>query len=223
MPSVQTLGSMKMLKTVLASAVLVAAAGANAAVTGSLGGGIGAFATLSGPGGVGTGGTLSGSATATIVGGQVQAADLSFADDVVPGENFLSAGPTSGGFGIPNTSTLTFTGAGVSYITFLWGSPDLFNTLTVNSSGAGPNSQIFTAASLGFPVTNGDQSFNQSVQFTGLGGSLITSLVFNSTQSSFEVARFSTTAVPEPETYAMMLAGLGLMGFVARRRKSNAA
>ena len=29
--------------------------------------------------------------------------------------------------------------------------------------------------------------------------------------------------VPEPETYAMMLAGLGLMGFVARRRKQNEA
>ncbi len=27
-----------------------------------------------------------------------------------------------------------------------------------------------------------------------------------------------TTAIPEPETYAMLLAGLGLMGFVARRR-----
>ena len=27
------------------------------------------------------------------------------------------------------------------------------------------------------------------------------------------------TAVPEPKTYAMLLAGLGLMGFVARRRK----
>ena len=28
-------------------------------------------------------------------------------------------------------------------------------------------------------------------------------------------------AVPEPETYAMMLAGLGLMGFVSRRRKQS--
>jgi hypothetical protein len=28
-----------------------------------------------------------------------------------------------------------------------------------------------------------------------------------------------TTAVPEPETYAMLLAGLGMIGFVARRRK----
>jgi hypothetical protein len=31
----------------------------------------------------------------------------------------------------------------------------------------------------------------------------------------------TVTPVPEPETYALMLAGLGAMGFVARRRKSR--
>ena len=33
----------------------------------------------------------------------------------------------------------------------------------------------------------------------------------------------ATVPVPEPESYAMLLAGLGLMGFVARRRKQKAA
>jgi hypothetical protein len=32
---------------------------------------------------------------------------------------------------------------------------------------------------------------------------------------------FRVSAIPEPETYAMLLAGLGLLGFVARRRKQN--
>lgn len=32
-----------------------------------------------------------------------------------------------------------------------------------------------------------------------------------------------TTPVPEPETYAMLLAGLGLMGAISRRRKNRAA
>ena len=32
-----------------------------------------------------------------------------------------------------------------------------------------------------------------------------------------------TGFVPEPETYAMFMAGLGLMGFIARRRKNGQA
>lgn len=33
-----------------------------------------------------------------------------------------------------------------------------------------------------------------------------------------EVSVLGVSAVPEPETYAMFLAGLGLMGFMSRRR-----
>jgi hypothetical protein len=33
----------------------------------------------------------------------------------------------------------------------------------------------------------------------------------------------TTNPVPEPGTYAMLLAGLGVLGFVAHRRKQQAA
>ena len=205
---------MKLVKTLVAAAALAASLGANAAVTGALGGGFGTFLTLSGPGTPNSGGTLSGAASGTIVGGSVLAADSPpFADDVAPGANYLTAGPVAG-----SPATLTFSGAGVDYISFLWGSPDMFNSLTVNSTGS---SQVFTASSLGFPVTNGDQSFNQSVQITALAGAKITSLVFSSTDNAFESANFSITPIPEPETYALMMAGLGVMGFVARRRRKG--
>lgn len=38
---------------------------------------------------------------------------------------------------------------------------------------------------------------------------------------SWTVSNYLITAVPEPETYAMMLAGLGIVGFMARRRKAS--
>jgi len=37
-------------------------------------------------------------------------------------------------------------------------------------------------------------------------------------EKKFVGLSFVTTPVPEAETYAMMLAGLGLIGFVVRRR-----
>jgi hypothetical protein len=135
---------MKTTHLLLASAALASSFSANALVQGTLGGGAGTFAVLSSPtlGVPGSGGTLSGTTSATITGGAVFAADMSFADDVMPGENFLAAGPTPGGFGVLNTATLMFT-TPVSYISFLWGSPDTYNTLTVISTGGG--SQTFTA------------------------------------------------------------------------------
>jgi len=59
-------------------------------------------------------------------------------------------------------------------------------------------------------LTAGDYSLNIS------GISALTSGVFKSKYSG-DVSLI-VTAVPEPETYSMMLAGLGLMGFVARRK-----
>jgi PEP-CTERM motif len=38
---------------------------------------------------------------------------------------------------------------------------------------------------------------------------------------SHDAQAMVTTPIPEPETYAMLLAGLGLMGFVARRRRQG--
>ena len=62
-------------------------------------------------------------------------------------------------------------------------------------------------------VTGWDSlSFSSNV--SGLGTSI--------TQDSLG-AHLSITSVPEPETYAMFMAGLGLMGFIARRRKNNQA
>lgn len=41
------------------------------------------------------------------------------------------------------------------------------------------------------------------------------------TMSGYPLKQTITAAVPEPGTYAMFLAALGLMGFVARRRRAN--
>ena len=45
--------------------------------------------------------------------------------------------------------------------------------------------------------------------------------VTNGTQGGIYNGAISVTAVPEPETYAMMLAGLGALGFLARRRQNG--
>lgn len=58
---------------------------------------------------------------------------------------------------------------------------------------------------------------------TGLGlgaGTHTIALRVTDTHGTFadSTTMLTITAVPEPETYAMMLAGLGLVGWAARRR-----
>lgn len=205
---------MKVWKIVLAALPLALAAPAQAQVIGSLGHSDDPFSSLSGAG-------LDGGALATLSGGTIYHADQPFADIPAGGvfENtFLAAGPTSG-----NVATLTFT-APVDYLSFLWGSPDTYNRLLVNST---TGSYAFTASGLGFAVTDGTQSFSQYVQFAvSAPGELITSVVFSNTPTTdaFEVANFRVgSAVPEPATWAMLLLGFGALGGALRRRAAAPA
>lgn len=115
------------------------------------------------------------------------------------------------------TGTVTFSGRGVSYYGFLWGSPDTsgWNQLTFYNGTT-------VLGTFDGKVTGMDNSWGNTAFFnvsTGTGPA-ITKITFTSTQPAFEMDNHAmVAAVPEPETYAMMIAGLALMGGIARRRK----
>ena len=71
----------------------------------------------------------------------------------------------------------------------------------------------------GVPSFNDDWTPNVSFNVAA-GGSLLFSLA-STNFDQFYISGMTVTAVPEPETYAMMLAGLGLLGAVVRRRKQK--
>lgn len=191
---------------------------ADAMVVGSLGGGTGAFLSLSSSG-------LDGGSVATLSGGTVYANDQPFADipkGGIAGGTFLAAGPTSG-----EPAVLRFQ-TPVNYLSFLWGSPDTYNTLEITST---TGTYDFTVNSLGFAVTDGNQSFSQYVQFVTNPGETILSASFANSpaQDAFETANFSIDAaggavgaVPEASTWAMMIFGFTGIGLLARRRSPKA-
>lgn len=96
---------------------------------------------------------------------------------------------------------------------------------------AGSNGLGFTFGDLTGQVltsTAGAPSGNVWQQYTGLvhlnGATALTFFAAGASDSvGGSLDNVSVTAVPEPESYAMMLAGLALMGTIARRRKSKAS
>ena len=100
---------------------------------------------------------------------------------------------------------------------------DLFNP-------GGPGSQVTLTLLGGATYTITDWLLNtQDGDFSGIVSETpFTQIVLSegtgTGQETFEMDNLKfTAAVPEPQSYAMLLAGLGLMGFVARRRRQNLA
>jgi hypothetical protein len=181
---------------------LLAAPAAHAVVVGSLGTSGTPFVTIDSLG--------------ARVGGTIYNADQPFADIPAGGiynNEFLASGPTS-----TNPATITFSNPVLNYLSFLWGSPDLYNKLTLTTN---LGSYDFTVTSLGFAVTDGNQAVSQYVQFKAGDGEFLKTAKFDVTSptDAFEVANFRT-AVPEPATWALMIMGIGFAGAAMRRRQT---
>lgn len=132
---------------------------------------------------------------------------------VPPGStgNFWSVGPSGGQDG----PGLVDIAGGAKYYGFLWGSPDAYNTVSFYDGATLLGSFDGSAA---YPPANGDQSIGRFFNAFAGAGEKITRVEFGSSANAFETDNHAVIAVPEPESYALMLAGLGVVGFVARRR-----
>ena len=91
-----------------------------------------------------------------------------------------------------------------------------------NSSNSLISTQAFSAnyGAYSLPGTYQHFSFasNSGISsFTFNGGDVLGNISIDNVQVS------TVSAVPEPETYAMLIAGLGVMGAIARRRKQKAS
>ena len=124
--------------------------------------------------------------------------------------------------------TLDFSGDGFD-INFGRGTsfnPAAFNGFVISDLYDSMNS--FTSFSLvsnsgvaGTPVLNFDAD-HLSVNWQGFGfGGGILHFTTTSLPPELATADSATSPVPEPDSYAMFMAGLGLMGFMALRRKSG--
>jgi hypothetical protein len=114
-------------------------------------------------------------------------------------------------------------GAGVSYYGFLWGSPDASGWNSVTFYNGNTVLGAFDGSAILNPP-NGNQTFARYFNVFADPGEVITGVSFAANTNAFETDNHAfISAVPEPEIYSMMGLGLGLMGWVARRKKALAA
>lgn len=111
-----------------------------------------------------------------------------------------------------------------------------FGTVTISGNGQTVTFDLATSANN--PPNNGLWNAYSAVLSQAVWGSNLASVLSNVTSFTLTTESFSSSTfpdeqvgidnisitsvsnVPEPETYGMLLAGLGLVGFSARRKKS---
>jgi hypothetical protein len=114
--------------------------------------------------------------------------------------------------------------------------PDITGGNKGFSLDGGTNARFSYDWSLKLPTSNRDRLATNGVVTFNLFGEALDSMDFTGAmihvqslsgeqteifgQDSIKI-RDGVPPIPEPETYALMLAGLGVVGFMARRRKAN--
>lgn len=135
--------------------------------------------------------------------------------DFLPGNgNYIDLDGSTGNSGVfANSVNLT---GGTTY------------TLSFDLAGSHRTSTEFVSVNFGtsstsFSPLSGDPFSIRTLNFTPGSTGLYTFSFENRGGDNVGALldNVSVTAVPEPESYAMIMAGLGLMGFIVRRRKNG--
>ena len=146
-------------------------------------------------------------------------------DDLTPTAYGFAAWGTSSPFFSGSTALMNNNDSGITKLSQVGGGAFNLNAvdLTVMYPGLTGDGQVAVT----FTGTRADsstvsQTFNVNdgapQTFTFNGFTNVTAVTWSDNATYHQFDNVNVAAVPEPETYAMFLAGLGLMGVVARRR-----